>query len=166
VQLHLIGAEAVRSAAEVMARRLASAGAAPTGFQVQRMIPSGVEMIVGLTHDSQFGPLVAVGAGGVTVELLKDVAVRLTPLSRADAREMLRSLKTYPLLEGYRGAPAADLAAVEDAVLRLSALAEDLPQVVELDCNPLIALERGATIADVRVRVEAVEPAPPLGARR
>jgi acyl-CoA synthetase (NDP forming) len=130
------------------------------------MIPSGVEMLVGMTHDSQFGPLIAVGAGGVTVELLNDVAVRLTPLSSVEAREMLHSLKTYPLLKGYRGAPPGDVDAVEDAVLRLSALAEDLPQVVELDCNPLIALEHGVIIADVRVRVEAVEPPRPLSARR
>jgi acetyl coenzyme A synthetase (ADP forming)-like protein len=166
VRLGLEGADAVRSAAEEMVSRLAANGAPPTGFQVQRMVSGGIEMLVGLTHDPRFGPLVAVGAGGTNVELLKDVAVRLTPLARGDAREMVRSLKTYPLLEGYRGAPPRDVAALEDVLIRLSILAEDLPPIVELDGNPLLVHPHGAVIADVRARVEAVEPPRPLGARR
>jgi acyl-CoA synthetase (NDP forming) len=79
---------------------------------------------------------------------------------------MVRGLKTYPLLQGFRGAPPADVAALEDALLRVSALAEDLPEVVELDCNPLVVLDQGAVILDARVRIAPAEPAPPLGARR
>ncbi len=166
VRLHLAGAEAVRAAAAEMAVALTAAGHAPTGFLVQQMVPPGVEMIAGLVHDRQFGPLLACGAGGTLVELLKDVAVRLTPLTTEDAHSMVRELKTFPLLEGFRGAPPADVAALEDALLRLSALAEDLPEVAELDCNPIVVLEHGATVLDARIRLAPAEPPRPLGARR
>jgi acyl-CoA synthetase (NDP forming) len=112
-------------------------------------------------HDPSFGPVIACGAGGVLVELLRDVAVRLAPLGRAEAAEMVRSLKTYRLLTGFRGEPARDVSALEEALLRMSALAEDLPEVAEVDCNPIIVAEHGAVIVDARIRVEAV-PAPPL----
>ncbi len=79
---------------------------------------------------------------------------------------MIRSLKTYPLLTGFRGAPVCDLSALEDGLLRVSAMVEDLPQIAELDCNPFVVQERGAVILDARVRVEAVEPRPLLGVRR
>jgi acetate---CoA ligase (ADP-forming) len=166
VRLHLVGAGAVRAAAHEMTAALTAAGHAPRGFLVQQMVPAGVEMIAGLVHDPQFGPLLACGAGGTLVELLKDVAVRLTPLTAADAHAMIRELKTFPLLEGFRGALPADVAALEDALLRLSALAEDLPEIAELDCNPLVVLERGATILDARIRLAPAEPPRPLGARR
>ena len=94
------------------------------------------------------------------------MAVRITPLTDLDAREMLRSLRTFALLEGFRGAPPCDLAAIEDTLLRVSALVEAHPEVVELDCNPLIALEQGALIVDARVRIELPPlrpPAPSLG---
>jgi acyl-CoA synthetase (NDP forming) len=149
-----------------MAAKLAAAGHAPTGFLVQPMVAAGVEMLVGIVHDPQFGPVVACGAGGVLVELLKDVSVGIAPLTREDAETMIRSLKSYPVLTGYRGAPPCDVAALEDVLLRISALAEDLPQVAELDCNPLLVLERGAVIVDARIRVEPADPPPPLGARR
>jgi acyl-CoA synthetase (NDP forming) len=123
-------------------------------------------MIVGIVHDPQFGPVLACGAGGVMVELLKDVSVRLTPLTRDDAREMVRDLKTSPLLTGFRGQPARDVEALEDVLLRVSAMAEDLPQIAELDINPLVVLEHGASILDARVRLESVEPPRPAGARR
>jgi acyl-CoA synthetase (NDP forming) len=110
-------------------------------------------MIVGVVHDPHFGPLVACGAGGMLVELLGDVAVRLAPLTRDDVSDMLRSLKSYPLLTGFRGEPARDVQALEDAVLRVSALAAELPQVAELDCNPIIVHQRGASVVDARVRV-------------
>jgi acyl-CoA synthetase (NDP forming) len=166
VRLGLEGAEAVRAAAGEMAQRLADAGHPPSGFLVQRMAPRGVEMLVGVVHDPQFGPVIACGAGGILVELLKDVSVRLTPLTATDAGEMVRALRSFPLLVGYRGAPASDVAALEDVLLRISALAEDLPQVAELDCNPLLVLPEGATIVDARIRVEPATPPRPLGARR
>ncbi len=154
VRLGLAGAEEVRVAAARMAAALAdrAGGIAPT-FVVQRMAPTGVEMIVGLVHDPLFGPVVACGAGGTQVELVKDVAVRLTPLAHEDTAEMLRSLKTFPLLDGYRGAPICDVAALEDVLLRVSALAEDLSQITELDLNPVVALPSGAVVLDARIRI-------------
>ena len=166
VRLHLNGAEAVRGAAREMSENLISQGHAPSGFVVQRMAKRGVEMLVGVVHDPQFGPVVACGAGGVQVELLKDVSVRLTPLSNEDASEMIRELKTYPLLTGFRGSVATDVAALEDGLLRVSAMVEDLPQIAELDCNPFVVHEAGATILDARIRVTAIEPRPLVGIRR
>ena len=118
------------------------------------MAPTGVELIVGVVHDHSFGPVLACGAGGTTAELVSDVAVRITPVTDLEAREMLRSLRTFPLLDGYRGAPRCDLAAIEDVLLRVSAMVEAHPEIVELDCNPLIAGPDGAVIVDARVRVE------------
>jgi acetyl coenzyme A synthetase (ADP forming)-like protein len=166
VRLHLQGAEQVRQVAGEMSERLRTQGQAPTGFVVQQMAPRGVEMLVGVVHDPQFGPVVACGAGGVQVELLRDVSVRLTPLSKEDASEMIRGLKTYPLLTGFRGAPACDVAALEEGLLRLSTMVDDLPQIAELDLNPFMVHEQGATILDARLRVTAVEPRPLLGVRR
>jgi acyl-CoA synthetase (NDP forming) len=148
-----------------MEARLRSTGNPPSGYLVQAMAPPGVEMSVGVVHDRQFGPVVACGAGGVLVELLKDVSLRLTPLAEQDANEMVRELKTYPLLAGYRGGPPHDVPALVDAVLRVGALVEDLPQIAELDLNPIVVHEQGATVVDARVRVAPAEPAPLLGTR-
>jgi acetyl coenzyme A synthetase (ADP forming)-like protein len=166
VLLHLHGAEQVRTAAAQMSKQLKAHGQPPTGFVVQRMAQRGVEMLIGVVHDPQFGPVVACGAGGVQVELLRDVSVRLTPLSREDASEMISSLRTYPLLTGFRGTPACDVGALEEALLRVSAMVQDIPQIAELDCNPFVVLEKGAVILDARVRVAAVEPRPLIGVRR
>jgi acetyl coenzyme A synthetase (ADP forming)-like protein len=166
VRLNLSGAKEVKKAAEEMAAALIKHGTVPSGFLVQRMAHTGVEMLVGVVHDPQFGSVVACGAGGVQVELLRDVSVRLTPLSLEDAAEMVRSLKTYPLLNGFRGSPICDVAALEEGLLRASALVEDNPQIGELDCNPFVILEHGAVILDARVRVTAVEPTPLIGVRR
>jgi acetyl coenzyme A synthetase (ADP forming)-like protein len=125
-----------------------------TGFLVQEMAKPGAEMIVGVAHDRQFGPVVACGAGGVMVELIKDVSVRLTPLSREDASGMVRELKTFRLLEGYRGSPARDIGALEDVILRIGALVDDIPSIAELDLNPVLVHEKGATIVDARIRIE------------
>jgi len=130
------------------------------------MAPPGIEMLVGVVHDPQFGPVVACGAGGVQVELLKDVSIRLTPLSNEDATEMIRELKTYPLLTGFRGSVACDVAALKGGLLRVSAMVEDIPQIAELDCNPFVVHETGATILDARIRVTAVAARPLVGARR
>ncbi len=164
VRLNLPPGE-VPTAAAQMAASLAARGVRPEGFLVQEMVPAGVEMIVGVVHDPQFGPVIACGAGGVLVELLRDVSVRLTPLNAEDAAEMVQSLKTFPLLAGFRGQPAHDAAALQEALLRVSALVEDLPQIVELDCNPIMVLQRGAAVIDARVRVAPYEP-PPLAAAR
>jgi len=166
VRLHLNGAEAVRAAAREMSEKLSSLGHSASGFVVQRMAKRGVEMLVGVVHDPQFGPVVACGAGGVQVELLRDVSVRLTPLSNEDALEMIRELKTYPLLTGFRGSIPVDVTALEEGLLRVSAMVEDLPQIAELDCNPFVVHETGAAILDARIRVTAVEPRPLVGVRR
>ena len=108
----------------------------------------------------------ACGAGGIEAELLNDVAVRVSPLTDLDAREMIRSLATYPRLDGYRGAPKADVPALEELVLRVSAMAESHAEIVEMDCNPVMVLSEGAVIVDARVRVEAAAPPAPLSARR
>jgi acyl-CoA synthetase (NDP forming) len=166
VRLGLSGARAVTEAAREMADGVARVGHQVTGFLVQRMVSGGVEMIVGVVHDPSFGPVLACGAGGVAVELLKDVAVRLTPITDRDAAEMVRSLATFPLLEGYRGAPPADVGALEELLLRVSALVEAHPEVVEMDCNPVKVMEDGVVIVDARARVEEVEPTLPVAARR
>jgi acyl-CoA synthetase (NDP forming) len=129
------------------------------------MAQAGVEMILGVVHDPQFGPVVACGAGGTQVELLRDVAVRLTPISKPEASEMIHALKTYPLLDGFRGGKKLDVPALEDALLRVSALVDDIPQIAELDCNPFVVTEQGGEILDARVRVVSVEPRPLIGVR-
>ena len=164
--LGLSGEDQVRSGAEQMAERLAKEGFATEGFLVQEMVSGGAEMIVGVTGDPVFGPLVACGAGGTMVELLKDAAARLSPLSERDADEMVRSLKTFPLLTGYRGGPTYNIEALKEIILRVSAMVEDLPEVTELDLNPVIMHGDRATVVDFRVKVAQVEAPLPLGAKR
>jgi acyl-CoA synthetase (NDP forming) len=110
--------------------------------------------------------VVACGAGGAAAELLQDVAVRITPLTGLDAREMLRSLRTFPLLDGYRNAPRCDVAAVEDTLLRVSAMVQAHPEIVELDCNPVIAGSSGVAIVDARLRITTAPHAPPPSSLR
>jgi acetyl coenzyme A synthetase (ADP forming)-like protein len=162
VRLDLRSGEEVLAAAGEIEQSVRAAGHRLDGFLVQPMVAGGVELIVGVVHDSSFGPVVACGAGGVAAELIKDVAVRITPLTDVDASEMLRSLRTFPLLNGYRGAAPCDCAAVEQVLLRVSAMVENHPEIVELDCNPLIASPDGALIVDARVRLEWAAAAPPL----
>jgi acetate---CoA ligase (ADP-forming) len=161
VELGLEGEEQVARAARRMARRLRAAGLRPDVFVVQRELGGGIEMLAGITSDPLLGPLVACGAGGTAVEVLGDVAVRLAPLTDLDAQRMVRSLTTFALLDGYRGAPSADVAALEDVLLRLGALADAHPEIVELDCNPVVVGERGATVVDARVRVAPPAPRTP-----
>ncbi len=155
VVLSLTGAPAVERAAREMAASFAAAGHPLAGYLVQRMVAGGVEMLVGVVHDRMFGPVIACGAGGSEIALLRDVAVRITPLTDEDAAEMLRSLAIYPLLEGYRDAPREDVAALQDALLRVSAMVEAHPEIVEMDCNPVIALPKGAIVVDARIRIQA-----------
>ncbi len=161
VRLGLDGDDAVRSAAAEIEQAVRMAGHRLDGLVVQPMAPTGVELIVGVVHDHSFGPVLACGAGGTTAELVSDVAVRITPVTDVQARDMVRSRRTFPLLDGYRGAPRCDLAAIEDVLLRVSAMVEAHPEIVELDCNPLIAGPDGAVIVDARVRVETAAPARP-----
>jgi acyl-CoA synthetase (NDP forming) len=149
-----------------MARSLGAHVEQATAFLVQRMVAAGVEMLVGVVHDPLFGPVVACGAGGTAVELLKDVSVRITPITDRDASEMIRGLRTFPLLDGYRGAPKADVAALEELVLRVGAMVEAHPEIAEMDLNPVMVLPDGVAIVDARVRVETAHPRLPLAARR
>jgi acetyl coenzyme A synthetase (ADP forming)-like protein len=164
VRLGLLPGE-VAQAAEEMAEVVAAAGHAVTGFVVQSMAPRGVEMIVGVVHDAHFGPLVACGAGGTLVELLKDVSLRLAPVSTRDAREMLDELKIRPLLSGYRGSAATDIDALIDAIVRVSALVEERPEIAELDLNPIVVHEHGVIVVDARIRAAQTGRTPLPGTR-
>ena len=126
------------------------------GVMVQRMIIDGIETIVGVTQDPSFGPLMMFGAGGIYAELLKDVTIRLPPLTDLDAREMIKSIKMAKMLEGYRDTPAADTEAVEDLLLRLSAMVEDIHQISELDFNPVKVMPKGAGywVVDARIMLK------------
>jgi acyl-CoA synthetase (NDP forming) len=168
VRLSLIGEEQTKQAADEMLAHLQETGVQNTDFIIQPMVPSGVEMIVGVTHDPVFGPIVVCGAGGTLVELLNDVAVRITPLTDQDAREMVRSLKTFPLLKGFRGGPQYDVDELEKLILRLSALVEDIHEIAELDFNPVIVLPegQGVFLVDARVRVAEALPPLPFGAKK
>ena len=163
VRLDRTAAGAERAARE-MRSSLRAAGAAPEGFLVQRMASAGVELIVGVVGDPRFGPLVAVGAGGTTAELIGDVQVRLAPVGPREAAAMLSELRTFPLLDGFRGAPRADAGAVADIIERVAALAAAHPEIAELDCNPVVASSDGAVIVDARIRLVPAPDRPPVGA--
>jgi len=155
VKLNLRSSEDVRDAFDLIVYRAGRyvPGARIWGCQVQQMVPGGREVLVGMSRDPQFGPLVAFGLGGIYVEALKDVSFRVAPFSRQEAEEMIREIRAYPLLEGVRGEPPADHEAMVDALLRISQLVTDFPEIVELDINPLMVFEegRGAMAIDMRL---------------
>jgi acyl-CoA synthetase (NDP forming)/GNAT superfamily N-acetyltransferase len=129
---------------------------------VQPMLTGGVEVMIGVVQEPVFGPLVVFGLGGVATDVLGDHVTRLTPLTDADADEMIRTVRAAPLLFGRRGIPPVDTAALADALLRVSRLADDLPEVSELDLNPVVAREDGVYCVDVRVRISPAEPRDPF----
>ena len=151
VALHLADPGAVAAAAAQMCARIP----ALEGFLVQRQVSRGVEALVGVTKDASLGPLLVAGIGGVAVELYKDVSFRVTPVSDADASDMLDELRGRRLLDGFRGAPPADRPALVDVLQRISALVELVPELVELDLNPVIvhAPGEGAIAVDARLRL-------------
>ncbi len=150
VLLGLDGPEAAREGFDSLAARFAGNF---SGVLVEPMITGGTEVIIGVVQEPVFGPLVVFGLGGVATEVLGDHAARLAPLTTADADDLIHSIHAAPLLLGHRGQPPADVAALRDALLRISRLADDLPQVAELDLNPVIARPDGVTAVDARVRV-------------
>ncbi len=158
VQLNLSNEEAVRKAFDSMRTRLAETDQldAMEGVLVQPMMTGVVEVMIGVTDDPLFGPLIAFGLGGIHVEILGDVQFRITPLTDRDAAEMIRAIKGYRLLTGYRGHPPADLDALEETLLRISRLVEEIPEISELDLNPIFALPpgQGCRIVDARIRVQ------------
>jgi len=127
------------------------------GVSVQKMARPGVEVIIGMSKDAQFGPVVMFGLGGILVEILKDVSFRIVPLTRRDAGEMIREIKGYPLLEGYRGQEPVDVSNLEELLLKVSDFVEQNPEVKELDLNPMFAYSDGAVAVDARVVLEKSE---------
>ena len=125
------------------------------GVSVQNMARPGVEVIIGMSKDPQFGPVLMFGLGGIMVEVLKDVSFRIVPLTKRDAREMIREIKGYPILEGYRGQEPANIALLEDMLLKVSELADSRPEIKELDINPIFIYRDSALAIDARVILES-----------
>jgi acetyl coenzyme A synthetase (ADP forming)-like protein len=149
VTLGLDTPDAVRDAFDEMSARF---GDGMDGAVVQRMAPPGLEVIVGVTQDPLFGPLLLYGLGGVTAELLADRALRILPVTDEDAHELVRSLRASPLLFGYRGSPALDAGALEELIVRVARLALEVPEITEMDLNPIIVHEKGVVAVDAKVR--------------
>jgi len=123
------------------------------GVTIQPMISEGIEVIVGLTQDPSFGPLIMFGMGGIYAEFLRDITFRIHPLTDVDVQEMVRSVKAHQLFAGWRGSKPSDVKALEDLLLRVSAMVEDLPQIAEMDLNPVKAQEQGKGYVVVDVRI-------------
>ena len=144
----------VRDGYRRMVQRVAErAGISPEAVLVQRMIPGGRETIVGSARDPRAGPLLMFGLGGVAVEVLKDVVFRVHPLTDVDAREMIRTIRGYPLLEGMRGEPAVDMVALEEILQRVSQLVGEHEAILDMDINPLVAFPDGVLALDARFRI-------------
>jgi len=160
VVVGLRDAAAVREAFLAVTARARSArrDAHVLGCLVQRMAPQGAkEVIVGFKRDPQFGALIMFGLGGVYVEVLRDIAFRLAPLTLSDAQEMVREIRSFPLLRGVRGEPAVDFGAIEDILLTVSQMAVDFPRIVEADFNPVLVGAQGALVADARLSLSLTE---------
>jgi acyl-CoA synthetase (NDP forming) len=125
------------------------------GISVQKMAHPGIEVIIGMTKDAQFGPVLMFGLGGILVEVLKDVSFRIIPLTKRDAHEMIREIKGYPLLEGYRGQEPADIPFLEAMILKISDFIDRNPEIKELDLNPVFAYRNGAVAVDARIILES-----------
>jgi len=124
------------------------------GVSVQKMIQPGTEVIVGTSKDPQFGPVIMFGLGGIFVELLKDVSFRVIPVEQRDAQEMIKEIKGYPLLQGFRGKEPASLSALVEIILKISKLIEENPQIKELELNPIFAYRNKAVAVDARIILE------------
>ena len=159
VELDIHGHAEARRALGRLERRF---GERLSGVLVQAMISGGTETIIGVVQEPVFGPVVVFGLGGVATEVLGDHAARLAPLTGTDADDLIHEIRAAPLLLGHRGEPAADIGALRDALLRVSRLADDLPQVAELDLNPVIARPDGVFAVDARVRVTSHRAADPF----
>ena len=158
VQLNLATEAEVRGAYDKIAARLVQDRnlEAMEGVLVQPMVTGGVEVMAGMVQDPSFGPLIGFGLGGIHVEILGDVCFRITPLTELDAADLIRGIKGYRLLQGYRGHPPGDVDAIAELLLRLSRLVEAVPEIVELDLNPILALPpgQGCKIVDARIGVK------------
>jgi acetyl coenzyme A synthetase (ADP forming)-like protein len=157
LRLSLVGADAVEKAFRELHAAL---GERMGGALLQPMCAPGTELIAGISHDPALGALVMLGLGGTLAELLGDRALHVVPLGPRAALELRESLRCAPLFHGYRGAPPLDGAAVDDVVLRLARLADEVPEIAELDLNPLVVRAEGAVVVDARVRVAPAVPLP------
>jgi ATP-grasp domain-containing protein len=155
VALDLRDGEELAAALAAMTGRLDAAGVAPEGFLVQRLLRGGQEVVFGVASDPRLGPLLMFGLGGKYVEVLRDVRFAVPPLVRGDAASVVRGIRGFPLLEGVRGDAPADLARLEEVLLRLDQLVARHPRIVELDLNPFLAAPVSGLSAalDVRIRV-------------
>jgi acetyl coenzyme A synthetase (ADP forming)-like protein len=157
VLINLHDEYAVTTAFDELLASAATAGVPKeeTAVLIQPMLKGGVETMVGITADPLFGPLIGFGLGGIYVELMGDMHFRIAPLTDRDADELLREIRGFRLLQGYRGQPAADIGALRDVLLRVSRLADEVPEIVELDLNPVIALPdgHGCRVVDARIKV-------------
>jgi acyl-CoA synthetase (NDP forming) len=154
VRLGLAGPEQVRAAFADLAERLGG------DVLVQPTVRAVAELVVGATHEPTYGPVAMLGAGGVLTDLLGDRTFRMLPVTDLDARQMVLGLRCSPMLLGYRGAEPVDVAAIEELLHRVSALATDLPEVAELDLNPVMVSPNGAVVVDARVRLATPQPVP------
>lgn len=157
VQLRLHDSTAVCQAFRAIQQSVATHAPAARidGMIVQPMAAPGVEVIVGMSKDATFGPVLMFGLGGVLVEVLKDVAFRIVPLTKRDAAEMIHDIQGFPLLNGHRGAVPADLEALQRMLLTLSEFVAETPEIKEIDLNPIYAYAQGALAVDARVILEA-----------
>jgi acyl-CoA synthetase (NDP forming) len=159
VELDLHTTAEVRTAYRRLAARF---GSRLQRVLVQPMVTGGTEVMIGVADDHMFGPLVVFGLGGTATEVLADHAARLTPLTDTDADALIRSVRAAPLLLGHRGSPAADLKTLRELLLRVSRLADDLPEVTDLDLNPVIAKPHGVFAVDARIKVAPCPPQDPF----
>jgi acetyltransferase len=160
VMLNVSGAAAIKTAMADIIRnvRLHNPAASIDGILAAPMAQAGVELIIGIMRDAQFGPVILFGLGGLFVETLKDVVFRAVPIARADAEEMIGDIHFQGMLEGARGLPKVNRHAIIDLLLKVSALAAAFPAIAEIDINPVIAHDDGYTVADARI-VLSGEPA-------
>lgn len=155
VKLNLNNAAEVKAAyADIIASCTKAVPSAKiVGVAVQHMAPQGTEVIIGMTTDAQFGPVMMFGLGGIMVEVLKDVSFRLVPLTDRDANQMINEIKGRPILDGVRGQPASDISALKSTIVKVAKFVEDHPEVRELDLNPVFAYPDGAIAVDARIIV-------------
>lgn len=156
VKLGLADSAAVGTAYDeiLAAARAKQPGFRIDGVSVQNMAKPGVEVIIGMSKDSQFGPVLMFGVGGVLIELLEDVSFRIVPITQRDAGKMIQEIKSLPLLEGYRGSEPANIRALEDILLKISAFVANTPEIKEMDINPVFARRDDAIAVDARIILE------------
>ena len=121
------------------------------------MVPDGLEVIVGATRDPSFGPIVMFGLGGIFVEVLRDVSFRIAPITYVDADEMVREIKSYKILEGYRGMPPRDIESIREIIMKTSRIMIEIPQIQDIDLNPIMLYEKGkgAIVVDARIIIKS-----------